>query len=183
MTHVSEYLTATKQFVYDGEYWLFLPLKAAIELEKQLGYVDGQGRRIPKSLMWIYGRLMGSLYEDNGKLKLLDGGEIYPAELNEIVRAGLISGNCGPDHGEGTDVGPRRADSLVALAGYPARPIEEVAGIAFRLLHAMVMGDPAQREALPDKAAESDAKSERLGKSIAEQLGPTMRKPAEEAGG
>ena len=102
--------------------------------------------------------------------KLLDGGHIHPGELNEILRAGLIGGNCGPDLGEGTAVGPQRAASLVALAGYPARPIEEVAAIVFRLLYAMMMGDPVQREAMPDKAAESDASSERLSRQLGEAL-------------
>jgi hypothetical protein len=183
MKPASEYLTATRQFVGDGEYWLFLPLKSAIELENRLGHVDREGRRQPKSLARIHGQLMGSFYEQDGKLKLLDGGEIFPDELNEILRFGLIGGNLGPDLGEGTDVGPQRANGLVALAGYPARPIEEVAALAFRLLHAVMMGDPAQREAMPDKAAASDAESERLSKQAGELLGPTMRKRAGEAAG
>ena len=170
MTHVSEYLTATRQFVGDGEYWLFLPMAGAIELEKRLGIDDREGRRQPKSLCLIYGQLAGSFFEHEGKLKLLDGGHIHPGELNEILRAGLIGGNCGPDLGEGTAVGPQRAASLVALAGYPARPIEEVAAIVFRLLYAMMMGDPVQREAMPDKAAESDASSERLSRQLGEAL-------------
>lgn len=166
MKPVSEYLTATKQFVHDGEYWLFLPIKTAIELENRLGREDRDGKRWPKSLARIHGQLMGAFYEQDGKLRLLDGGDIHPAELNEILRCGLIGGNCGPDHGEGTDVGPRRAASLVEFAGYPARPIEEVASLAFRLLHAMIMGDPAQREALPDKAAASDAARDRLARQV-----------------
>ena len=166
MTHVSEYLTATRQFVYDGEYWLFLPLKTAIELENRLGHEDRDGKRWPKSLARIHGHLMGAFYEQDGKLRLLDGGDIHPAELNEILRCGLIGGNSSPDLGEGTEVGPRRAANLVELAGYPARPIEEVAGIVFRLLHAMIMGDPAQREALPDKAAESDAAGDRMARQV-----------------
>ncbi|MGN6289935.1 MAG: hypothetical protein ACTHNA_11795 [Sphingopyxis terrae] len=133
MTHVSEYLTATKQFVGDGEYWLFLPMAGAIELEKRLGIDDREGRRQPKSLCMIYGQLAGSFFEHEGKLKLLDGGHIHPGELNEILRAGLIGGNCGPDLGEGTAVGP-------------------------------------QREAMPDKAAESDASSERLSRQLGEAL-------------
>jgi len=175
---ISEYLTATRQFVGDGEYWLFLPLKSAIELENRLGHVDREGRRQPKSLARIHGQLMGSFYEQDGKLRILDGGEIFPDELNEILRFGLIGGNLGPDHGDGTDVGPQRADGLLALAGYPARPIEEVAALAFRLLHAMIMGDPAQREAMPNKASESDALRARLNKQIAKKLGPSMRKQA-----
>lgn len=166
MKPASEHLTATRQFFGDGEYWFFLPLNKATELEKLLGRDDREGRRVPRSLASIHGALLNCLFEENGRLRLLDGGEIFAAELNHIVRFGLLGGDCGPDFGEGTAVGPQRADSLIKMYGYPSRPVEEVAAVAFRLLHAMMLGDPKQRERLPDVAAESDRKKAALNEAV-----------------
>jgi hypothetical protein len=171
MKPASEYITATRQFFGDGEYWLMLRMVQAIELEKQRGIVMSR----------TYGQLLADLYEDEGKLKLFGHADIPPATLNQILRLALIGGNSGPDHGEGTEVGPQRAEQLIALYAYPERPIEEVAAVVFRVLHAAMVGDPAQREALPDQAAESDERSAKLNEQVGERLGPTMRKRAEEA--
>lgn len=180
--HASEYLTATKQFFGDGEYWLFLPVKSFADLEQRFGYVDRDGKRVPKSLMPIYGALLESFHEEApGSLKLVWAGNIIANEINEIVRVGLIGGNCGPEEDGSTDVGPQRALRLVEMYGVPERPLEEVAAIAFRLLHAAIYGDPAQREAMPDKAAESDRRSETLAKQAGEKIGPPMRARAEQA--
>ena len=43
-------------------------------------------------------------------------------------------------------------------------------------------GDPEQRKAMPDIAAESDERSKKLARQVTERLGPTMRKRAEGAG-
>lgn len=169
--YASEYLTATKQFVGDGDYWLMLRMVQAIDLETSRGI----------SISRTYGQLLGDLYEEDGKLKLLGHGDVRPAVMNAILRMALLGGNCGPDHGEGTEVGPKRADQLVSLYGFPERPVEEVAAIVFRVLHAAMVGDPAQREALPEEAAASDAAIERQSKAIGEAMGPTMRARAEQA--
>lgn len=166
----SEYLTATRQFFGDGEYWLHLPLVQAVEFEK----------RYDRSLIRIYGELADSLYEDDGKLRLAGVGDVRVPILNEILRMGLIGGNGGPDTGDGPQVGPQRADTLIRSYAYPERPVEEVAALVFRLIHAMILGDPAQREALPDLAAASDAASDRISKQAGEALGPTMRALAEQ---
>lgn len=79
MTHVSEYLTATKQFVGDGEYWLFLPMAGAIELEKRLGIDDREGRRQPKSLCMIYGQLAGSFSSMRASSSCSTGAMFTPA--------------------------------------------------------------------------------------------------------
>lgn len=169
--HASEFLTATKQFVGDGEYWLMLRLVQAADLEISRGI----------SISRTYGQLLGDLYEEGGKLKLFGHADIQPGALNAILRLALVGGNCGPDHGDGTEVGPKRADQLVSTYGYPERPVEEVAAIVFRVLHAAMVGDPAQREALPEEAAASDAAIARQNKAIGEALGPTMRARAEQA--
>ena len=177
----SEYLTATKQFFGDGEYWLFLPVFRMIDLEERFGTRLPDGRLVKKSLCPIYGALLDDLYEVDGKLRLLGTSNVHPGELNEILRHALMGGNSGPDVGEGTDVGPQRADRLMQLYGYPERPMEEIAALVFRVLHAVMYGDPAQREALPDVAAESDARSAKLNKQVGEQLGPRMRAKTEQA--
>lgn len=112
--HASEYLTATKQFVGDGEYWLMLRLGQAADLENSRGI----------SISRTYGQLLGDLYEEDGKLKLFGHAAIQPAALNAILRLALTGGNCGPDHGDGTEVGPKRADQLVSTYGFPERPID-----------------------------------------------------------
>lgn len=170
--HASEYLTATRQFFGDGEYWLLLRLVQAVELETTRGI----------SIIATYGALLGDLFEDeHGKLKMLGNSAVRPSTLNEILRLALIGGNSGPDNGEGVEVGPQRAERLIKLYAYPERPIEEVAAVVFRVLHAAVVGDPAQREALPDEAAASDTASKRLDEQAGAALGATMRKRAEEA--
>ncbi len=162
----SEYLTATRQFFGDGEYWLMLPLVQMVEFEK----------RYDRSLARIYGELSSSLFEDaDGKLKLLGDGDIRAPILNEILRLGLIGGNSGPDHGDGTEVGPQRADTLIKSYAYPERPVEEVAALVFRALHAAIVGDPAQREAMSEKAAQSDERRDKLGKQVGELFGPGAR--------
>jgi len=177
----SEYLTATRQFFGDGEYWLFLPMVQMIELEQRFGSRLPDGRLVKRSLCPIYGALLDDLYEDAGKLKMAGTSNVHPGELNEILRHALIGGNCGPDIGEGTEVGPQRADRLMSLYGFPERPIEEIAALVFRVLHAVMYGDPAQREALPDVAAESDARSAKLNKQVGEMFGPAMREREEMA--
>lgn len=172
MKPASEYLTATRQFFGDGEYWLFLPMRQAIEFE-----------RAGRSISAMYGHLLDGFVEVEGKVRLLGSTAVSAHDINEIVRLGLIGGDCGPADSEGdTGCGPKRADTLVKLYGFPSRPIEEVGAIAFRLLHAAIYGDPAQREALPDESAASDAASDRLSKQAGALLNPTARKRAKAAG-
>lgn len=169
---VSEYLTATRQFFGDGEYWLHLPLRQAVEFER-----PERGRTISS----IYGQLLDGFVEmEGGKIKLLGTSAVSASVINEVVRLGLIGGDSGPEDADGdTGVGPKRAESLVKLYGYPSRPIEEVGAVAFRLLHAAIYGDPTQREALPEQAAESDAANQAISKQAGELFRPKRRAKAE----
>lgn len=171
MKPASEYLTATRQFFGNGEYWLHLPLRQAMEFERN-------GRAISS----IYGQLLDGFVEVEGKVRLLGSMTVTADDINEIVRLGLIGGDSGPEDSDGdTGCGPKRADSLVKLYGFPSRPIEEVGAVAFRLLHAAIYGDPAQRAALAEKAAEADAASARLSEQAGELLSPSRRAKATKA--
>lgn len=169
----SEYLTATKQFFGDGEYWMMLRMVQMSAIEKRFDYPISR----------VYGQLLDGLYEDTGgNLKFYGGADIRPGILNEIMRQALLGGNSGPDMGEGEEVGPQRADILVDAYGYPERPIEEVAQKVFRVLHAAIVGDPAQREAMPEIAKATDERRDRLNRQVGEMFGPAARAREESAG-
>ena len=140
-------VTATKTFFGDGEYWFHLPLKRITEFEQRFGRRDRDGFLRPKSILMTFTEVSDAINVTGERVVWIGGSDVLPAELNEVIRLGLIGGNEGPDHGEGTEVGPQRAGRLVDHYGYPARPIEEVAAVALRILHAVVHGDPQAMEA------------------------------------
>lgn len=68
-------------------------------------------------------------------------------QINDTVRLGLIGGNSGPEEGGSTDVGPQRAKLLVDTYGFPARPLNEVAALAWKILHAAIVGIDVKKKA------------------------------------
>lgn len=156
--------TATEIAFGDGTYRVWLPLPQAIELERKCGLTDREGRTWPKSLFTIYEELgTGFVRDDAGELAFIGGGAALARDANEVIRLGLIGGNNGPDEGQGTEVGPIRAGRLVDLYGFPARPLSEVTAIAWKILHAAIVGIRVEKkaEAPSDGGQESPKRSKR----------------------
>lgn len=150
-------VTATTFSFGDGQYRFWLRLKQVEELERLCGVHDREGRLHPKSAITIFDSIAASFENDGaGGMTWTGFGGHLAREANEVLRLGLIGGNLGIVADEEIEVGPRRAIELLELYGYPERPMREVAAHAFRVLHAMIFGDPEamQREA-EAKAASS----------------------------
>lgn len=142
--------TATDIKFGDGTYRAWLPLPHAVELERKCGLADRDGKVHPKSLFAIYEEIGGGFGADaDGNLVFLGGASVPVKNCNEVIRLGLIGGNAGPDG----EVGPRRADELIELYGYPARPLSEVAATAWKILHAAIVGIEVKKK---DAQAEAD---------------------------
>lgn len=129
--------TAT-DILFGGEpYTAWLPLPQAVELERKCGLTDRDGKNHPKSLFTIYEQIGEGFGKDaSGELVFMGGATVPARDCNEVIRAGLIGGNNGPEG----DVGPVRAGQLIELYGYPERPLSEVAAIAWKILHAAIVG-------------------------------------------
>lgn len=139
--------TATTITFGDGKYRAWLPLPQAIELERKCGVSDRDGKTHPKSLFTIYEQIGEGFGRDEaGELVFMGGATVPAKDINETIRLGLIGGNNGPDDGTGAEVGPIRALRLVELYGYPARPLSEVAAIAWKILHAAIVGIDLQKK-------------------------------------
>ena len=139
--------TATTITFGDGDYRAWLALPQAIELERKCGVADRDGKTHPKSLFTIYEQIGEGFGRDEaGELVFMGGPTVPVRDINETIRLGLIGGNNGPDDGSGADVGPIRALRLVELYGYPARPLSEVAAIAWKILHAAIVGIDLQKK-------------------------------------
>lgn len=142
--------TATDILFGDGTYHAWLPLPQAMELERKCGLTDREGRLHPKSLFTIYEQIGEGFGKDEaGALVFLGGAAVPVKDVNEVIRLGLIGGNNGPDLGSGTDVGPIRAMQLVENYGYPARPLQEVAATAWKILHAAISGIDVKKNSDP----------------------------------
>jgi hypothetical protein len=138
--------TATEIIFGDGVYRAWLPLPQAIELERKCGLTDRDGRTHPKSLFTIYEQIGDGFGRDaDGALIFLGGATAAVRDINETIRLGLIGGNSGPEG----EVGPIRAGQLVELYGYPARPLQEAAGTAWKILHAAIHGIDLKKKSEP----------------------------------
>lgn len=125
----------------DGEYTFWLPLPQVIELQRRCGLVDNEGKLHPKSILTIFDQISDGMGSDGeGSVLWIGGGAALPNECNEVLRLGLIGGNAGMVDGAEIQVGPHRAKELVDLYGYPARPLSEVMALAYRVLHAAIVG-------------------------------------------
>lgn len=125
----------------DGEYTFWLPLPQVIELQRRCGLVDNEGKLHPKSILTIFDQISDGMGSDGeGSVLWIGGGAALPNECNEVLRLGLIGGNAGMVDGAEIQVGPNRAKELVDLYGYPARPLSEVMALAYRVLHAAIVG-------------------------------------------
>lgn len=142
--------TATTITFGDGEYRAWLGLPQAIELERKCGVADRDGKTHPKSLFTIYEQIGEGFGRDEaGELVFMGGATVPVRDINETIRLGLIGGNNGPDDGTGAEVGPIRALRLVELYGYPARPLSEVAAVAWKILHAAIVGIDLKKKSAP----------------------------------
>lgn len=151
--------TATEIAFGDGVYRAWLPLPQAIELERKCGQTDRDGKLHPKSLFAIYEQI-GDGFGRNaeGELIFIGGATVPVRDINETIRLGLIGGNSGPDG----DVGPIRAGQLVELHGYPARPLQEVAATAWKILHAAIVGIDLKKKAHPSAPKPRAPRSKRV---------------------
>lgn len=125
----------------DGDYTFWLPLPQVIELQRRCGMLDNEGKLHPKSILTIFDQISEGMGADGeGSVLWIGGGAALPNECNEVLRLGLIGGNAGMVDGSEIQVGPHRAQELVGLYGYPARPLSEVMAHAYRVLHAAIVG-------------------------------------------
>src|SRR5690606_6130780 len=121
-------VTATTFPFADGRYRFWLGMKQIEELERLCGTRDHQGRHHPKSALSLYDAISASFERDGtGGLVWSGFGNHLAHEANEVLRLGLIGGNLAVIGDEEFEVGPVRAGELVALYGYPERPMKEVA--------------------------------------------------------
>lgn len=140
--------TATDFDFADGTYRFWLPMPQTIELERNCGQRDDQGKLHPKSIMTLFEQINEAMGPDgNGSAVWIGGGAASPFELNEVIRLGLIGGNHGEAGGMVIEVGPIVAKRLVAEYGYPARPVREVMGHAWRILYAAIVGIDVKKKA------------------------------------
>jgi len=134
----------------DGEYTFWLPLPQVIELQKRCGLLDNEGRLHPKSILTLFDQISDGMGADGeGSVLWIGGGAALPNECNEVLRLGLIGGNAGMVDCSEIQVGPHRAKELVDLYGYPARPVSEVMALAYRVLHAAIVGIDVKKKAQP----------------------------------
>jgi hypothetical protein len=116
----------------DGEYRFYLPLPQVFELERSGG---------DTSILVMEDRLRAAIGQDaDGNAHFLGGGSAMVKDVLETIRLGLIGGNSGMVDGQEVEVGPLRAKQLVNLYAYPARPFEESAVLAWRILSAAIFG-------------------------------------------
>lgn len=151
--------TAAELTFADGVYRFWLPLPQVIELERRCGQRGDDGKLHPKSVVTIFDGLNDSLGLQDDNLVWIGGGAIHPSEVNEVLRLALIGGNSGPDG----EVGPVRAGELVALYGYPARPLIEVAGLAWRVLRAAILGIEVKKKDVTGEADDKPTKRSKKG--------------------
>lgn len=145
----------------DGEYTFWLPLPQVIELQRRCGLVDNEGKLHPKSILTIFDQISDGMGSDGeGSVLWIGGGAALPNECNEVLRLGLIGGNAGMVDGAEIQVGPHRAKELVDLYGYPARPLSEVMALAYRVLHAAIVGIDVKKKS-PAKRPTNRSRSTR----------------------
>lgn len=150
--------TATEITFGDGVYRAWLPLPQAIELERKCGLADREGKTHPKSLFTIYEQIGEGFGRDaDGALVFMGGSTAPVRDINETIRLGLIGGNSGPEG----EVGPIRAGQLIELYGYPARPLQEVAATAWKILHAAIVGIELKKKAQPPEPKPRAPRSKR----------------------
>ena len=143
--------TAVELDFADGRYRFWLPMPQVIELERKCGQRDTDGVLRPKSIVTIFDGLNDSLGMQDEALVWIGGGSIHPFDVNEVLRLGLIGG--------GTVDGPIAARELVENYGYPARPLVEVAGLAWAVLSAAVLGISLKKKAVAAKPTKSSSRS------------------------
>lgn len=150
--------TSTTLTLDGDEYVACLTEAGIMELEIKFGHFQPDGRKVMRSIVAIYATLLDSLViRDDGTINLVGYGDIAIEEINDVLLHGLIGGGRGPDVDGSTMVDPRRAQKLVASYGAPRRPIEVVAGDAFKILHAAIHGAASIRATVAKMAQEAVA--------------------------
>ncbi len=140
--------TAVELDFADGKYRFWLPLPCAIELERNCGSPrSGDEPAQPKSLFTMYDQFSGGLALDGGAPVYLGGGAAILKDVREVIRLGLIGGNCGKIDGEEVEIGPIRAKELVETYCFPARPFVESLYLAWSILHAAIVGIDLKKKA------------------------------------
>lgn len=132
----------------DGKYSLFLSLKHIIELERNCGVADRDGRLHPKSIYAIHEELGAGLGLNEETPVYLGGGAARPSDIREVIRLALIGGNNGVlGSGEEIVVGPAKANNLCDDYLYPHRPMVEGQYIAWAVLNAAIVGVEVKKKA------------------------------------
>ncbi|MFN3474087.1 MAG: hypothetical protein ACK4ZW_08585 [Blastomonas sp.] len=127
----------------DGEYSFWLPLPQVVELERLSG----------RPMLAIEESLRQAIGTGPDGLSFLGGGSGHTKDVLDILRLGLIGGNCGMVDGEEQEVGPLRAKQLVEQYAYPARPLSENVVQAWRVVSAAIFGVELKKKAEPDPDA------------------------------
>lgn len=154
--------TATEIFFGDGKYRTWLPLPQVTELERKCGLTDREGRLHPKSIFQLYDQIGDGFVQDgSGNVVFIGGASVSARECNEVIRCALIGGNNGPVDEGSAEVGPQRAARLVELYGYPERPLAEVAALAWKVLHAAIVGIDVKKKEEPSGEGADSSHSER----------------------
>lgn len=124
----------------DGVYRFWLPMKEVNEFEGKFG-----------PLLAMEPRLRSAVgLDDNDKPVFIGGGAAEGAACREVLRLGLIGGNCAEIDGEELEVGPQRARELIDLYSWPNRPLGETAALAWRILAAAIYGNDLYKQSNGD---------------------------------
>ncbi|WP_066795053.1 hypothetical protein [Sphingomonas soli] len=135
----------------DGKYSLALNLKQIIELERNCGVTDRDGKLFPKSIYAIHEELGAGLGLNDEAPVYLGGGAARPSDIRETIRLALIGGDNGLlGSGEEIKVGPAKASQLCDDYLFPHRPIVEGQYIAWAVLNAAIVGVEVKKKAVSD---------------------------------
>lgn len=131
----------------DGEYRFWLPMPRVIAAEREMGAIDGDGVRRPKSIFAVFHETGEHLGMIGDEAVLTGPSPSLLSEAHAVIRNALIGGGGGTVNGEAVIVNEASARELVSTYCYPARPAMHDLGLAWRVLRAAIYGiDPSLKK-------------------------------------
>lgn len=124
----------------DGEYTFWLPMPRVIAAEREMGRLDADGRKQPRSIFALFhdiGTHVGAVSEE---IVLAGPSPALLADVHALIRNALIGGNDGLVGGEQIAVPDSLARELVDTYCYPARPAMHDLALAWKILSAAIYG-------------------------------------------